>query len=116
MCIVTDISQATLLASRLLLLLTGLVLALMPLSEHLWNWDRFLHGGQDLELGLFTALSLVLLSLLLAQPLMQSSPLAMQPVRRHGPAQRHTRHCLLAFSPENPVRRTGSQLGTMLRI
>jgi hypothetical protein len=38
--------------SRLVLLLTALLLVVMPLTEYLWTWDRFLSGGQDLEFGL----------------------------------------------------------------
>lgn len=36
----------------------------MPITQGIWSWDRFLHGGQDFELGLLmivTCLCLVLL-------------------------------------------------------
>ena len=36
----------------------------MPFTQGLWSWDKFLHGGQDFELGLLiiiTCLCFVLL-------------------------------------------------------
>jgi hypothetical protein len=50
--------------SRLLLLLVSIELATMPITQGLWTWDRFLHGGQDFELGMmiiFSCLCLILL-------------------------------------------------------
>ena len=47
----------------LLLILTAFSLITMPITQHLWTWDRFLHGGQDFETGalmILTALNLVL--------------------------------------------------------
>ena len=44
-------------------MLTGILLAVSPWTEYLWDWDRFLHGGQDCEFGLLAialALGLVL--------------------------------------------------------
>ena len=34
---------------RLLLLLASIVLMALPFTQHLWTWDRFLHGGHDFE-------------------------------------------------------------------
>ncbi len=46
-------SQARrILSSRVILLLTALLIALMPLTEHLWTWDAFICSGHDLELSL----------------------------------------------------------------
>ena len=45
----------------LLLALVGLSQITMPFTQHLWTWDRFLHGGQDFETGVF----LILISLCL---------------------------------------------------
>ena len=45
-------SPAWIAAGRLLLVLTGILLAVSPWTEYLWDWDRFLHGGQDCEFGL----------------------------------------------------------------
>lgn len=53
--------------SRLLLGLAFVELLTMPLTQHLWTWDRFLRGGQDFELGLFIVVSCLCLVLLHAQ-------------------------------------------------
>jgi hypothetical protein len=47
---------------RLLLFLTSVVLITLPFTQHLWTWDRFLHGGQDFE----TSVLLIVTSLCLA--------------------------------------------------
>ena len=39
----------------------------MPLTQYLWSWDHFLHGGQDFELGILMALTLLCLALLLSK-------------------------------------------------
>jgi hypothetical protein len=64
--------------SRLLVLLTTLLLLVMPVTEHLCNWDHFLRGGQDVEFNLLAALlfaAMVVLSM--SGAMMQ--PLMMQP-------------------------------------
>ncbi len=48
---------------RILLMLSAVSLGTMPLTQHLWTWDRFLHGGQDFELGALAVL--IFLSLIL---------------------------------------------------
>lgn len=53
--------------SRALLLLVALELITMPVTQLLWTWDGFLHGGQDFELGMFVIVSCVCLVLLRAQ-------------------------------------------------
>lgn len=53
--------------SRLLLLLVAVELVTMPLTQYLWTWDGFLHGGQDFELGLFMIVVCLCLVLLRAQ-------------------------------------------------
>lgn len=53
--------------SRLLLLLVAIELITMPVTQHLWAWDGFVHGGQDFELGLFMIVVCVCLGLLRAQ-------------------------------------------------
>ncbi len=55
------------LSSRVILWLTGLLVLVMPLTEYLWNFDHFLKGGQDLELGLFSLAMVVCLILVLMQ-------------------------------------------------
>jgi hypothetical protein len=44
----------------------------MPLTQYLWSWDRFMHGGQDFELGALMVLSLLCLALLLPRLCKQS--------------------------------------------
>jgi hypothetical protein len=39
----------------------------MPLTEHLWTWDKFLRGGPDFEFGLLGIASLLCLVLVLSQ-------------------------------------------------
>jgi hypothetical protein len=52
---------------RLLLLTTFVSLTTMPLTQHIWTWDGFLHGGQDFESGVLVILTTLCLVLLLAQ-------------------------------------------------
>lgn len=51
--------------SRLALLLTGLLVLVMPLTEYFWDFDHFLRGGQDIELGLFSVLMVICLILVM---------------------------------------------------
>lgn len=51
---------------RLLLVLLAIELFSMPITQHLWRWDGFLHGGQDFELTLFLTISCLCLVLLRA--------------------------------------------------
>lgn len=47
---------------RVLLFLFAVSLLTMPLTQHFWSWDHFLHGGQDFESAasmVLTLLSLV---------------------------------------------------------
>jgi hypothetical protein len=53
--------------SRLLLLLAAIEVVTMPLTQHLWTWDRFLHGGQDFELGMLMVVTCLCFVLLRAQ-------------------------------------------------
>jgi hypothetical protein len=43
-------------ACRAVLILTEVLLLLMPLTEHLCNWDKFLRGGPDVEFGILSLL------------------------------------------------------------
>lgn len=47
-------SQVCSVGGRVLILLTALLLAVTPWTEYLWHFDNFLHGGQDMELGLLS--------------------------------------------------------------
>jgi hypothetical protein len=78
-----DTSQWTRPLSRLLILLTTLLLLVMPVTEHLCNWDHFLRGGQDVEFNLlaallFAAMVVLAMSGTTMQPLLMQ-PLMMQP-------------------------------------
>ena len=52
---------------RLLLLLSAVSLLTMPLTQHLWTWDRFLHGGQDFELTVLMILTMLSMVLVISQ-------------------------------------------------
>ena len=43
-------------ACRAVLILTAVLLLLMPLTEHLCRWDKFLRGGPDVEFGILSLL------------------------------------------------------------
>ncbi|HEV3150510.1 MAG TPA: hypothetical protein VGY94_06125 [Acidobacteriaceae bacterium] len=69
--------------SRLLVLLTTVLLLVMPITEHLCNWDKFLRGGPDVEFSLLAGLlfaAMVVLSMngTMLQPGMLR-PTVMQP-------------------------------------
>jgi hypothetical protein len=52
---------------RYLLVLSALSLLTMPITEHLWNWDRFLQGGRDYELGTLMILLFLCMVLVLSK-------------------------------------------------
>ncbi len=53
------------LMGRLLLSLATVVMVLMPWTQQVWTWDRFLHGGQDFETGVLLILTSLCLLLVL---------------------------------------------------
>lgn len=60
---------------RAVLILTALLILLMPLTEHLYGWDKFLQGGPDVEFGilcllLFAGLVLVMAYRAVTSPLL----------------------------------------------
>ncbi|HZD76775.1 MAG TPA: hypothetical protein VE218_07210 [Acidobacteriaceae bacterium] len=67
---------------RLLVLLTTVLVLVMPVTEHLCNWDHFLRGGQDVEFNLLAALlfaAMVVLSMsgrMIRPPMMQPATAA----------------------------------------
>src|ERR1700757_4884805 len=74
-----------------LLILIAVSLVTSPLTQQVWTWDRFLHGGQDFESSLLVLLVSLCLLLLLAQHFKQAVPLALAPWSRmarasNGPA------------------------------
>jgi hypothetical protein len=78
-----DLGQWTRPVGRLLVLLTTLLVLVMPVTEHLCNWDHFLRGGQDVEFNLLAALlfaAMVVLSMsgrMMRPPMMQPVAVAM---------------------------------------
>jgi hypothetical protein len=52
---------------RFFLILSAVSLISMPLTQHLWTWDHFLHGGQDFELAALMVLTVVCLVLVNSQ-------------------------------------------------
>ena len=77
-----DLGQWTRPVGRLLVLLTTLLVLVMPVTEHLCNWDHFLRGGQDVEFNLLAALlfaAMVVLSMsgrMMRPPMMQPATAA----------------------------------------
>jgi hypothetical protein len=63
---------------RLLVLLTTVLVLVMPVTEHLYNWDHFLRGGQDVEFNLLAALLFAAMVVLSMSGRMRQ-PLVMQP-------------------------------------
>jgi len=57
---------------RFLLMLTAVQLITAPLTQRIWTWDHFLHGGQDFEFSVLMLLMTLCLVLLLAQHCKQS--------------------------------------------
>jgi hypothetical protein len=61
------LSQVHVMGGRVLLLFTVLLLAVMPLTEYYWQFDRFLRGGQDCEFGILFLATIISLALVLSQ-------------------------------------------------
>ncbi len=62
-----NLSRLSLLIGRALVLFTALLLAFMPLTEHLWTFDEFFRSGQDLEFGLLALATILCLVLVVSQ-------------------------------------------------
>lgn len=52
---------------RFLLMLATISVLTLPLTQNIWNWDHFLHGGQDFETGMLTIVIILCLAVLLSQ-------------------------------------------------
>jgi hypothetical protein len=89
---INGLSQAYTLGGRLLILFTAILLFVMPWTEHFCQFDRFLRGGQDLELGLLAVLTIFSLVLVLLRQRRQTLALLLTVRRRVS--------CL--FEYENP--------------
>jgi hypothetical protein len=59
-------SQACVLMGQILIFLTALLVAVMPVTEYLWTFDKFLRGGQDCEFGLLALAAIFCLVLVLS--------------------------------------------------
>jgi hypothetical protein len=60
-------SQAWIVLSRALILLTFLQVLAMPWTEYFWHFDQFLRGGEDFELGLLAVATIFCLVVILLQ-------------------------------------------------
>ena len=70
---------------RAVLILTALLILLMPLTEHLYAWDKFLQGGPDVEFGILCLLLFAGLVLLMAHRAVTSPLLVLLAHRDHRP-------------------------------
>lgn len=61
-----ETSPAFVWIGRFLLILSAVSLITSPLTQQLWTWDRFLHGGQDFELAVLTMLTFYCLVVVLS--------------------------------------------------
>ena len=61
------IARSAVCLSRILLLLVAVETLTMPFTQGIWSWDRFLHGGQDFELGLLIIVTCLCFLLLRVQ-------------------------------------------------
>ena len=52
---------------RLLLVFAAISWLAMPLTQHVWTWDHFLHGGQDFESVMLGIVIILCLAVLLSQ-------------------------------------------------
>jgi small-conductance mechanosensitive channel len=78
---IDGISQACARGGRLLILSTAILIFVMPWTEYFWQFDKFLRGGQDFELGLLSLLTIFSLVLVLLQQRRQNVALLLA-VRR----------------------------------
>lgn len=62
-----DFTLAPFCCSRLILLVAAIELLTMPLTQHFWAWDHFLHGGRDFETSLLLIVTLLCFLLLRTQ-------------------------------------------------
>jgi hypothetical protein len=59
------VSGAYALGGRLLILAASLLIAVMPVTDYFWHFDKFLRGGQDFELGLLSLITIFSMVLVL---------------------------------------------------
>jgi len=61
------VARASTWLGMVFLSLTAISLIAAPITQHMWTWDRFLHGGQDFETSALVILTSLNLVLVLAQ-------------------------------------------------
>jgi hypothetical protein len=59
-----NVARSAVCLGRVLLIIVAIELLTMPITQGLWTWDKFLHGGQDFELGLLVIITCLCLILL----------------------------------------------------
>ena len=64
---IDGLSLSHAMGGRLLLLFTGLLLAVMPWTEYYWHFDRFLRGGEDFEFAILFVVSILSLAIVLSR-------------------------------------------------
>jgi hypothetical protein len=74
--------QRRLAVSRIILLLIGVLMATMPVTERLWTSDQFICSGQDFELSLMGVLLFCGLVVLMAEQVIVS-PLFLLMIAHH---------------------------------
>jgi hypothetical protein len=91
--------------ARVLLTLTAISLITMPVTQHLWTWDHFLHGGRDFELSTLMILSFLSLVLVLSKSLKQGIDSLLSAL------------CVLAFAGHDhvPIRIASTRLFSTFR-
>lgn len=70
--VVTHVARVFAGRCSILLWLTAILLVTTPLTQRIWSWDHFLHGGQDYESSALVILAFLCLVLVLAQHCKQS--------------------------------------------
>jgi hypothetical protein len=62
-----ELSRSSVLTGRILILFTAVLLAVMPLTEHIWTFDGVFIGGQDFEFGLLSVATILCMVLVVSQ-------------------------------------------------
>lgn len=98
--------------SRVLVLLTTLLLLAMPVTEHLCNWDRFLRGGPDVEFSVLAWLLFAAMVVLSMHGTMLR-PNAMQPGTMKSPSDTMRRARAHGTSQKTPDSRARTHCGLL---
>jgi len=83
-----------------LLTLVAVSLATMPVTQRLWTWDGFLHGGQDFETCLFLILVSLCLLVVLARACQSCIAPFLAALQRLSPIEENSpRRACMPLSP-----------------